>query len=335
MLRRVAYAMQYSDNGLAGNFIDREDLQACLTTYLKTQKEAQSAPSIATIIIDQLRERNFILCFLGGDSYGFVHRTFLEYFCASEIVYQFEKQQTLSFEELRDQVFGQHWQDETWHEVLQLICGLIDEGFAEKIVNHLIEQDNNQDKIFIPKLFLIAECFAEIKSHKSIRNENIDQLLYYLKILSNHKRFEIEQFDCDEGEIVRTISSEASDICTRALLTVARIWRGNDDVRLWLLNVAKSDNWVVRSEAVLALAENFKAHSQTLDTLRDLIQLNYEDIRKAALKALLTHYPTHPKTLELLGDRALHDPDEQLREWAQEQLKIHGTKVKMEVSSNG
>jgi hypothetical protein len=36
-----------------------------------------------------------------------------------------------------------------------------------------------------------------------------------------------------------------------------------------------------------------------------------------------------------LGDRALHDPDEQLREWAQEQLKIHGTKVKMEVSSNG
>lgn len=29
---------------------------------------------------------------------------------------------------------------------------------------------------------------------------------------------------------------------------------------------------------------------------------------------------THPKTLELLRDRAENDPDEQLRQWAGEQL---------------
>jgi hypothetical protein len=32
-------------------------------------------------------------------------------------------------------------------------------------------------------------------------------------------------------------------------------------------------------------------------------------------------YRTAPKTLELLGDRAINDPDEHLREWAQEQLQ--------------
>jgi hypothetical protein len=43
--------------------------------------------------------------------------------------------------------------------------------------------------------------------------------------------------------------------------------------------------------------------------------------RKVALKALLAQYPTHPKTIELLHDRALNDPDEQLRKWAQQQLE--------------
>ena len=43
--------------------------------------------------------------------------------------------------------------------------------------------------------------------------------------------------------------------------------------------------------------------------------------RRVALEALLTHHPTHPKTIELLRDRAINDPDEQLRAWAQEQLQ--------------
>jgi len=47
------------------------------------------------------------------------------------------------------------------------------------------------------------------------------------------------------------------------------------------------------------------------------------------LKTRLTHYP-HPKTFELLRDRAENDPDEQLREWAEEQLKMQNVKLKME-----
>jgi hypothetical protein len=36
---------------------------------------------------------------------------------------------------------------------------------------------------------------------------------------------------------------------------------------------------------------------------------------------VLLLYPDHPKTLELLLDRAQNDNDEQLREWAAEQLE--------------
>jgi hypothetical protein len=142
MLQRVAYEMQSSSKGLAGNFVTREVLEDCLVGYLRERKDAAQAPSIAGLIIDQLRERNFILCALGDDNYAFIHRTFLEYFCATEIVERFGKRGTeggLTFEQLRDEVFGAHWQDESWHEVLRLICGEIAPKFAPKFAGDLIE----------------------------------------------------------------------------------------------------------------------------------------------------------------------------------------------------
>jgi len=39
------------------------------------------------------------------------------------------------------------------------------------------------------------------------------------------------------------------------------------------------------------------------------------------VETFLTQYPTHFKTLELPRDRAANVPDEQLREWAEEQLR--------------
>jgi len=47
------------------------------------------------------------------------------------------------------------------------------------------------------------------------------------------------------------------------------------------------------------------------------------------LKTRLTNY-SHPKTFKLLRDRAENDPDEQLRQWAGEQLKMQNVKLKME-----
>ncbi|GET42578.1 hypothetical protein [Microseira wollei] len=44
----------------------------------------------------------------------------------------------------------------------------------------------------------------------------------------------------------------------------------------------------------------------------------------------MTHYPTNPETLELLRDRGANEPDEQLRDWAQEQLKIQNVKLSIE-----
>jgi predicted NACHT family NTPase len=113
---RIAYTMQSSGKGLAGNIISREDLRQTITDSL-TGLMGTGATACAKLMVDQLRDRNFILCFLGGyneDYFAFVHRTFLEYFCAWEFVRQFEKQKTLDLDGLIE-VFREHWRDESWH----------------------------------------------------------------------------------------------------------------------------------------------------------------------------------------------------------------------------
>ncbi|MBD0309474.1 MAG: NACHT domain-containing protein, partial [Microcoleus sp. T1-bin1] len=179
MLRRVAYKMQAAPEGLAGNIISAEDLENTLTAYLKN-KDFDRPKERAKLIINQLRTRNFILCFLGADTYGFVHRTFLEYFCASEVVERFQKTQEISLEELKTDVFGKHWDDESWQEVLCLIAGLIAGKFTGKLIEFLIEQDGEAKNF--SNLFLAAKCLNEVRERKEIAAVE-SQLLERLKEL--------------------------------------------------------------------------------------------------------------------------------------------------------
>ena len=63
--------------------------------YLHDELHFEQARAAARALVEQLRTRNFILCYLGADSYAFVHRTFLEYFCAADIVHQFNVAKTI------------------------------------------------------------------------------------------------------------------------------------------------------------------------------------------------------------------------------------------------
>ena len=179
MLRQIAYFMQAADKGLAGNLIRGDDLEKDSDWLFEKYRSSVMPRTVARLLIEQLRSRNFILCFLGGDSYGFVHRTFLEYFCAWEYVWQFKETQTLSIEELKTEVFGKHWQDESWHEVLRLIAGMIDAKFVGKIIEYLIEQKVDKREFVdgiglglrkegVLNLLLAANCIAEVRNKTAV-----------------------------------------------------------------------------------------------------------------------------------------------------------------------
>jgi len=119
LLRRLAHTMQAGTGGLAGNYIYRDQLHDEFVSYLRERhrQSAARASQLSAVMIDQFRERNFILSLYGAGLYGFVHRAFLEYFCASSFVRDFEKAKGLDFEGLRAATFDIHWQDESWHGV--------------------------------------------------------------------------------------------------------------------------------------------------------------------------------------------------------------------------
>jgi len=161
MLRAIAYEMQAGEDGLKGNLISAERLTQILTDYLRDQGFGEPREK-ANLLIQQLRDRNFILCYRGADTYGFMHRTFLEYFCAVEIVHRFEKQRTLTFEQLRDEVFGQHWQDETWQEVLCLVIGRVYVDFSVPIIDHLMKHIKEaKELIYLASYLLEVENYSE------------------------------------------------------------------------------------------------------------------------------------------------------------------------------
>ncbi|WP_225887008.1 NACHT domain-containing protein [Nodosilinea nodulosa] len=438
MLRLIAYEMQAGEEGLKGNLISAEHLTRILTNYLREQGFSEPREK-ANRLIQQLRERNFILCYRGADTYGFMHRTFLEYFCAVEIVHRFEKQRTLTFEQLRDEVFENHWQDETWHEVLRLICGMIDAKFSAILIEYLMSQEMDRNSYLedvdlkdfpdfrvvnaegVGNLLLAADCLFEVKDFSSVASIKLrlkqhlcfevekqevplsyeateallnrivycfytEQTLTWLKSLPAQENspsalprqaviFIISKYFHDYPETLNWLKLQTQqDInpgdnngpvrwsavmavaenfhyapetlawlktkanqefdggFTRqaAILSIAKYYQTNAETRILLENLLRNDtDQHVRGVAAKVICEHFSQAPEIFELLYEIVlqesflpkSVRNQNPRQNALEVLLRNYPTHPKTIELLRDRALNDPDEQLREWAQEQLQ--------------
>ncbi|MBD2195530.1 MULTISPECIES: HEAT repeat domain-containing protein [Calothrix] len=347
MLRQVAYFMQTSDKGLAGNLISASNLEKILTDYLKTIEVSQ-AREAARVMINQLRTRNFMLCFLGADYYAFVHRTFLEYFCAWEFVWQFKETQTLTIEQLKNEVFGKHWQDETWHEVLLLIAGMIEPKFVGEIIEYLMLQDGDEEKFV--NLFLAAKCLAEVRNSSliaSIANELLNKIkalisydlwYYYVPYYDEEETQLVQKIRTQAVAAVATTWQESLDIKTwlkdratqdddnyvrlTAIAQLADHFRDDSDTKTWLKHHAtQDDNWVVRLTAIEQLAEHFRDDPDTKTILKHRATQDDDNfVRRTAIAQLAQHFPDDPDTKTFLKDRATQDDDNYVRFVAIQQL---------------
>ncbi|MEH2186475.1 MAG: HEAT repeat domain-containing protein, partial [Nostoc sp.] len=313
MLRQVAYLMQTGDKGLAGNLIYEHDLVQVLTDYLRTI-EFDKPREVARVMINQLRTRNFMLCFLGADYYAFMHRTFLEYFCAWEFVWQFKETQTMTIEELKNEVFGKHWQDETWHEVLLLIAGMIEPRFVDDILKYLMEQDSEEEKFV--NLFLAAKCLVEVRN-RSVIAPTANKLLDELKDLTKYDLwyYYVLYQDEEETQLVQKIR-------TQAVTAIATTWQESPDTKTWLKKRAtQDDHFFVRRAAVQELAKNFKDDPDTKTWLKErATQDDHFFVRRAAVEELAKNFKDDPDTKSILKERATQDDDSDVRGAAVEEL---------------
>ncbi len=167
MLRLVAHKIQH-DGVVINNslVIDEDDLEEILRGYLQTKIDSK-AIFVARAFIKDITERSFILCFLGDGKYGFIHKTFLEYFCAAHIVHLFEKKRTLTIEIIQQDYFIARYQDGTWHEILVLIVNILDETWSAILLQCIVDKDGMNCEY--KNLFLVANCLRDIRNIRNVR----------------------------------------------------------------------------------------------------------------------------------------------------------------------
>ncbi len=319
ILRRVAFFMQENKEGFAGNLIHRNDLEEIIKDYLKTVG-INHVKTVARALIEQLHSRNSILCFVGAEYYAFVHRTFWEYFCAREFVWQFEKEHKISKNELLEKVFGQHWQDEKWHEVLRLIPGIIDAKFVREIISYLMEQDGEDEKFL--NLFLAGKCLFEVRSRQSIGDVG-SRLLNRLKDLTGYKLgYSYKPYESYSQEIDPKNAAIVREIRTQAVAVVAATWRNERFTYTWLKQRAKSDDdWNVRREAVRQIATGWKDEPGILELLKQWLESDSSwNVRREVLEQIATGWKDEPGILELLKQWLESDNSWNVRREAVEQI---------------
>lgn len=320
LLRRLAFRMQSGDGGLAGNYMHREALQEEFETYLKERysQTPDRAKVIAEKMIQQFRERNFILSLYGANVFGFVHRAFLEYFCASAFVWKFEKTKELTIEQLKSDVYGKHWEDQSWHEVLRLICGMINEKWAGDIAESLLNFEYKGKK---PDTKLEIEIKELLKKHPEVRVHLRRRSMWFstdiLYEISNPNLLykTILKFMCHENGLVR------DDILIFLLKLPNRIL---ETLSLLLERAVQDEDEGVRYAAVSVLAKHYHDDLQTLLLLRErAVQDKDANVRRAAVSALIEHYHKDAETLPLLRERAVKDENANVRSAAVWMLAEH------------
>ena len=136
LLRDLAALMQKSAKSL-GNLVQEQQLILLFEDHVR-RRFHRDEPAVAEALVNQLRERHGILCFLEGDSFAFVHRTFFEYFCALAI------SKSLVDGDLSDvglrSLYLEHGVDPTWREVLCLTSGLLPSKRAGPPLQALAEE---------------------------------------------------------------------------------------------------------------------------------------------------------------------------------------------------
>ncbi|MFN6337572.1 MAG: tetratricopeptide repeat protein, partial [Cyanobacteriota bacterium] len=240
------------------------------------------------------------------------------YFCASEIVMRFSKRGAeggWSLEQLKQEVFREHWRDQSWHEVMRLIIGhdLLDPAFAEDILLDLLNQKAEDGKV--SALILAADCYLEIEQkHKvervahALRNQLRETLVGEMMVgkfedssMSGMRRL---------NWLIRVFHMEK--LIITKLLT---LWPDDADLRAWLeQQAAEHDNITLRISIVKELAD-IELPKDLISKTESLGCLYFSQNRfQDAIDYFLNHQPETPTSRSNLA-------------WAYSGLKHHSAAI--------
>jgi hypothetical protein len=285
ILQRIAYEMQHERHGLGGNMISEKRLRLILVSALG-DRDIENPRMVADKIVSALAERDFMLCSVGDEQFSFVHRTFLEYFCAKEFRSHLENGGSAS--ELT-KVFRDRWSDDAWHEVLRLVCAMVGPDLARGLIGELLSA--GAERANWAAVFLAAECAAEVRQVAKVEAERKEAYRLLNRLLT------FRGDSTDAAILVRTGS----------LQRLGRLWPGEEATKTALMNAASNQFWKVRFTAVEELIKQWPA-----DPTRRWLEQSAAGpdwaLRMAAVHGLATGWPDEDTRQFLVAQLQSNDP---------------------------
>ncbi|MFI0035347.1 HEAT repeat domain-containing protein [Streptomyces mutabilis] len=334
MLERLARHMQDGEEGIAGNHILGEEVEQVFTEYLLDSLQLDFAPArkVARAMVKQLRERNFILSLYGSQVYGFVHRAFLEYLAASDVVRRYQ-QRELTDEELLDGVFARHASDPAWHEVLLLIAGMLGDKVAapaiEKILGLQVADEAQRE---VPPAVLALRALTEVRRVGALKDQSEETAKALIRYWNKY-------------HVVPASVAADTDVSFNSL---GPQWVGGSRIRRWLhasggairssavayslftdmdvLLAIASRAWfpAARAGALPYLARKWPAEAKVFTLVREqALDDPHGFVRSDALDVLADQWHHEIGVRDLIQSRATEDDDEYVRRWALATLARH------------
>ncbi|MFE0515004.1 NACHT domain-containing protein [Streptomyces sp. NPDC058964] len=329
MLRLLARRMQEGSGGISGNYVPEADIEDVFRQYLQLcDVRPDVARRAARAMIQQLRERNFILARYGGGAWGFVHRTFLEYLAAADIIHRYEHEREWTPEALVSEVLAPRAEDTTWHEVILLLAGQLREQDTGRLVDSLLRPAHFTDRK--ERLVLALRALAEVKKIGTLSTQSVavvDGITQYLSAAAEA----FEEFPLDDAYLT-------AESLAPSLASFGENWAGRDRYLTWFhtwgqfiesriaaqlagalhrnfpaviayTRFARSTN--ARAGAVAVLGERWPASTTVTEALKTSVVHDEIIVRVAALQALGARPVEHKGAAELrlfLQARAVGDP---------------------------
>jgi hypothetical protein len=324
ILQAVAFQMQNESGGIGGNMISESLLKAVLSSALR-DRNIPNPGVVAEKIIGDLIERDFMLCSVGDEQCAFVHRTFLEYFCAKEYRNVVEKRD--GRQELIH-LFKTRWKDDDWHEVLRLLCAMVGPDLAASLIRELLSASAQPGGW--RTVFLAAECAGEVRQVGKITEELAlirDELLALMDYTTQSRTIgpdddvqvrigavkRLCRFWPEETtrELMREIAADNHYWAARfaAAEALAGQW-GTSAMRRWLLDQAVTGKWPLKQAAIHGLVVGWPE----------------ESTRKFLVERLALEQKDEPLYI-VVDELARKWPDQDTRELLVQCVKTHGSEA--------
>ena len=149
--------------GTEPNAIRRRPLIRVVSAYLQSRFDTSAGRGDATAaeILDHVRERTYVLAEIGHQVFGFVHRTFLEYFAARALQTEFGgKRADYAWLEA---TFAETWDKEQWREPLLLLVAMLADPTSSNLpMDSVIEHVRYRSTTLLPfSQAFSAQCLGE------------------------------------------------------------------------------------------------------------------------------------------------------------------------------